>query len=70
MADIDRIEELMEQTGLASHEVAAGAGISPSTMRICLISRRLPEGNDARLKLAKFLQRNADARARADVRFV
>jgi hypothetical protein len=66
---ITKLVALMARCGLTYSEVAAASGASPSTIRICVLTRSMPSRVNACDKLRDFVRANADARTREEVRF-
>lgn len=67
---IEDVVRIMRTVPLTYSEVSAGTGTSPATIRRAIETGELPERGFARLRIAKFVQRNAGARSRDEVRFV
>jgi hypothetical protein len=67
---VRRLRAIMDATGASYADVAPAMRTSPSTVRRALETDQLPERADARVKFATFVQRNADARQRSDLRFI
>lgn len=67
---ISELRVIMRVVGLSYTEIAPVIGTSPSTVRFALESGRVPDRSETRLKFFRFVERNRDARSRADLRFV
>jgi hypothetical protein len=70
MATVQSLVDIMQRTGIGYTELGAAAGVSPTTIRFALESNRLPKRQHAVKQLAAFIERNAEARTRSDLRFV
>jgi hypothetical protein len=64
------VVRIMHTVPLTYSEVAAATGTSPGTIRRATETNELPDRGVARLRIAKFVSRNCDARSRDEVRFV
>jgi AcrR family transcriptional regulator len=67
---VRQILEIAERTGISYNDVAAAAGVSPSTVRHTFGTGKPPERSAARASLQRFAEQNAAARLRSEVRFV
>jgi hypothetical protein len=67
---IDQLIALSERTGANAVDLGAAAGVSHTTIRWALQARKLPRVDRPRDRIERFVRLNADARCRADLRFL
>jgi len=67
---VESLLQIMQRTGASYSEIAAAAGLSPSTTRAVLLSGKLPGREHACERLERFVERNASATKREQLRFV
>jgi hypothetical protein len=66
---VARLIDIMQRCDLSYCEVAAASACSSTTLRACLLTGMLPSRHDARTKLTTFVNANAGAAGRSQVRF-
>jgi hypothetical protein len=64
---IESFLSIIERFRLADIEIAALAGISPHTVRLCRVGRTMPTQARCQAAIEGFVARSKDARSRADL---
>lgn len=59
---------LADRLGLTDDEIAAASGLSPHTIRLARATRQAPRSPRCQAAFASFVERNAEACTRGDVR--
>jgi hypothetical protein len=67
---VAQLRAIMEKTDLTYVTVASALGASPTTVRLALLTGRAPGQKEARAKFRAFVERNAAAQTRSEIRFV
>jgi hypothetical protein len=68
---VAQLRAIMERVDMPSYvTLAAAIGASPTTVRLALLTGRTPAQREARAKFRAFIERNADAKTRSELRFV
>lgn len=66
---LSTLESIMRNTDTTYVTLGPLAGVSPTTLRIALVTQTLPKRRDARDAIRRFVAANAHVRSRFDLRF-
>jgi hypothetical protein len=67
---VEALVSILDKTGLGYSEAACAVGCSPSTLRHAIATRTLPGRGHPRRQILAFIERNAAASERTELRFV
>jgi hypothetical protein len=68
---VAQLRAIMKRVDMPSYvTLAAAMGASPTTVRLALLTGRTPAQKEARGKFRAFIERNAEATKRSELRFV